>query len=88
MSPALLRKHNNGKDRKTIEPVGTEHLTDPATSQNLVGILKKIAFNMQPLNVVSSGDNKFLHQLKVEVANDMSLRALVDCEVSNNFVRR
>ena len=38
--------------------------------------------------VTASGNEVFLITLKLEVTQGMSLRALVDCGASNNFVRR
>ena len=68
--------------------VGTEHPTDPATSSEFAGLLTRIAPNTQSLCVTAFGSEVSLITLNLEVAKDMSLRALVDCGASNNFVRR
>ena len=61
--------------------------TDPATSSEFAVLLTKVAPNTQSLCVSASGNEVSLITLKPEVTQNMSLRALVDCGVSNNFVR-
>ena len=63
-----------------------EHPTDPATSSEFSGLLTKDAPNAQSLCVTASVNEVSLITLKLEVAKDMSLRALVDCGALNNFV--
>ena len=53
-----------------------------------VGLLTKVALNTQSLCVVASSNEVSLITLKLEVTQGMSLRALVDCGASNNFVQR
>ena len=50
--------------------------------------MTKVAPNTQSLCVAASGNEVSLITLKLEVTQSMSLRALVDCGASNNFVRR
>ena len=50
--------------------------------------MTKVAPNTQSLCVAARSDEVSLITLKIEVTKDMSLRALVDCGASNNFVRR
>ena len=50
--------------------------------------MTKVAPNTQSLCVSAPGDEVSLITLKLEVTNGLSLRALVDCGASNNFVRR
>ena len=50
--------------------------------------MTRVAPNTQILCVTACGNEVFLITTKLEVAKYMSLRALVDCEVSNNFVGR
>ena len=50
--------------------------------------MTKVAPNTQSLCVAASGNEVSLITLKLEVTQGMSLRALVDCGASNNFVRR
>ena len=50
--------------------------------------MTKVALDTQSLCVSAPGDEISLTTLKFEVTKDMSLRALVDCGASNNFVRR
>ena len=51
-------------------------------------LLTKVAPNKQSLCVVAPGDEVPLITLNIEVTTNVSLRALVDCGASNNFVRR
>ena len=89
MGPTLLRKRNNVTDsQKTVRSVGAEHPTDPATSSGFAGLLTKVAPKTQSLCVAASGNEVSLSTLILEVTQSMSLRALVDCGASNNFVRR
>ena len=48
----------------------------------------KVALDSQSLCVSALGDEATLITLNLEVTKDLSLRALVDSETSNNFVRR
>ena len=48
----------------------------------------KVAPESQSLCVSALGDEVPLITLNLEVTKDLSLRALVDCEASNNCVRR
>ena len=48
----------------------------------------KVAPDSQSLCVSALGDEVPLITLNLEVTKDMSIRALVDCGASNNFVRR
>ena len=50
--------------------------------------MAKVAPNTQSLCVAADGNEVTLITLKLEVTPNMSLRALVDCGASNNFVRR
>ena len=50
--------------------------------------MTKVAPNTQSLCVAASGIEVSFITLKLEVAKDMSLRALVDCGASNDFVLR
>ena len=50
--------------------------------------MTKVAPDTQSLCVSAPGDDVSLITLKLEATNDLSLRALVDCGASNNFVRR
>ena len=50
--------------------------------------MTKVAPDTQSLCVSAPGDEVSLITLKLEVTNGLSLRALVDCGASNNFVRR
>ena len=50
--------------------------------------MTKVAPDTQSLCVSAPGDDVSLITLKLEAKNDLSLRALVDCGASNNFVRR
>ena len=85
----LLRRHSNVVDhQKRSGSVGAERPTDPATSREFAGLLTKVAPNTQSLCVAARSDEVSLITLKIEVTKDMSLRALVDCGASNNFVRR
>ena len=87
--PTLLQKRNIVTDsQKRSGSVGAEHPTAPATSSELAGLLTRIALNTQSLCVTASGNEVCLITLKLEVAKNMSLRALVDCGTSNNFVQR
>ena len=89
MGLTLLRRHSNVVDHtKTVGSVGEERPTDPATSREFAGLLTKVAPNTQSLCVAARSDEVSLITLKIEVTKDMSLRALVDCGASNNFVRR
>ena len=54
---------------------------------NLQASLPRIAPNTQSLRVTASGNEVSLITSQLEVAKDMSLQALVDCGVSNNFVQ-
>ena len=65
-----------------------ERPTDPATSIEFANLLMKVAPESQSLCVSALGDEGYLITLKLEVTKDLSLRALVDSETSNNFVRR
>ena len=48
----------------------------------------KVAPDPQSLCVSALGDEVHLITLNLEVTKDLSLRALVGCGASNNFVRR
>ena len=48
----------------------------------------KVAPDSQSLYVSALGDEVPLITLNLEATKDLSLRALVDCVESNNFVRR
>ena len=48
----------------------------------------KVAPDSQALYVSALGDEVPLITLDLKVTEDLSLRALVDCGASNNFVRR
>ena len=74
--------------KKRSGSVGAERPTDTETSREFAGLLTKVAPNTQSLCVAARSDEVSLITLKTEVTKDMSLRALVDCEASNNFVRR
>ena len=50
--------------------------------------MTKVAPNTQALCVAAPGNENSLITLKLKVTNKLSLRALVDCGASNNFVRR
>ena len=78
----------NGQPKKRSGSVGAEHPTDPATSSEFAGLLTKVAPNTQSLCIAASGNEVSLIILKLEVTQGMSLRDLVDCGASNNFVRR
>ena len=93
-SPTLLRKRccENATPQRTTKKrsgsVGAKHPTDPATSSKFASHLKRIDRNTQSLCVTASGNEVSLNTSKLEVAKDMSLRSLVDCGASNNFVQR
>ena len=87
MCPTLLRRRNDVTDSQNRSgSVGAEHPTEPATSSEFAVLLTKVAPNTQSLCVAASG-NEVSSLPRVEIENDMSLRALVDCEASNNFVQ-
>ena len=50
--------------------------------------MTKVAPDTQSLCVSAPGDEVSLITLKLKVTNDLSLKALVDCGASNNFIRR
>ena len=50
--------------------------------------MTKVAPDTQSLCVSAPGDEVSLLTLKLKVTNDLSLKALVDCKASNNFIRR
>ena len=50
--------------------------------------MTKVAPNTQSLCVTAPGDEVTLITLQIEATEDLSLRALVDCGASNNFIRR
>ena len=50
--------------------------------------MTKVSPDTQSLCVSTPGDEVSLVTLKLQVTKDLSLRALVDCGASNNFVRR
>uniref|UniRef100_A0AAV1UIL9 CCHC-type domain-containing protein n=1 Tax=Peronospora matthiolae TaxID=2874970 RepID=A0AAV1UIL9_9STRA len=81
-------QQRDGPSNKRTGSVGAEHPTGPATSREFVGLLMKVAPNTQTLCVAALGNEISLITLKLEVTNELSLRALVDCGASNNFVRR
>ena len=68
--------------------VGAERSTDPATSREFSNLLTKVSPETQSLCVSAPGDEVSLITLTVEVTKELSLRALVECEGSSNFVRR
>ena len=74
--------------KKWTGSVGAERSTDPATSRAFANILTKVAPDKQSLRVFSPGDEVSLIKLTLEVTKTLSLRTLVDCGASNNFVRR
>ena len=87
--PTLLRSHNSVADRqKRSGSVGAERPTDPATSTELANLLIKVAPDSQSSCVSAFGDEVPLITLNLEVTKDFSIRALVDCGQSNNFVCR
>ena len=68
--------------------VEAERPTDPATSIEFANLLMKVAPATPSLCVSAPGDEVSLITLELKVTNDLSLRALIDCGASNNFVRR
>ena len=68
--------------------VGAEDTTDSTTSSDCADLLTRISPETQSLCVASSDNEVSLITLKLEVTKDMSLRALVGCGESNDFVRR
>ena len=50
--------------------------------------MTKVASNTQSLCVTAPGDEVTLITLQIEVTEGLSLRSLVDCGASNNFIRR
>ena len=50
--------------------------------------MTRVALNTQSFCVAADGNEVTLITLKLEVTPNMSLRALVDCGASNNFVLR
>ena len=64
-----------------------ERLTDPATSIEFANLLMKVAPDSQSLCFSALGDELPLITLNLEMKKGLSLRALVDCGPSNNFVR-
>ena len=50
--------------------------------------MTRVAPDTQSLFVSAPGDEGYLITLKLKVTNDLSLKALVDCGASNNFIRR
>ena len=84
--PTLLRHRNSVADRQ--KTVGAERPTDPATSIEFANLLTKVALYSQSLFGSAPGDEVPLITLSLELTKDLSLRALVDCGASNNFVRR
>ncbi|CAI5711096.1 unnamed protein product [Peronospora effusa] len=82
---------NTGSDDRPSAKKGqrrAERPTDPATSREFAGLLTEVAPNTQSLCVAAPSDEVSLITLKIEVTKNMSLRALIDCGASNNFVRR
>ena len=71
-----------------VGSVGAESPTDRATSREFANLLTKVSPDTQSLCVSAPGDEVTLITLKLEATNDFSLRALVGCGPSNNFVRR
>ena len=89
MGPTLLQNRNNVTDsQKRTGSLGAEHPTDPATSSEFAGLLTRVDANTQSLCVAVDGDEVTPITLKLEVMPNVSLRALVDCGVPNNFVQR
>ena len=88
MGPTLLRKRNITDSQKWSGSVGAEHPTATATSNEFEGLLTKVAPNTQSLCITAPFNEGSLITSKLEVAKDVSLRALVDCGASTNFVRR
>ena len=85
----MLPSHNSVADRqKWSGSVGAECPNDPATSIEFANLLMKVAPDSQSLCASALGDEGYLITLNLEVTKDLSLRALVDCGASNNFVRR
>ena len=68
--------------------VEAECPTDPATSREFVNLLTMVASVTKYLRVFAPNDEASLISLTLEVTKDLSLRAIVDCGASNNFVRR
>ena len=87
-SDAVAKTHNVTDCQKWVGSVGAEQPTDPAASREFACLLTRIALSTQSLCVTASGNEVSLITLKLEVAKVMSLRALVDCGASNNFVQR
>ena len=65
-----------------------ERPTDSATSREFANLLTKVSPDTQSLCVSAPDDEVSLITLTLEVTKDLSIRALVDCGASNNFVRR
>ena len=89
VGPTLSRKRKIVADsQKWSRSYGAEHPTAPATSSKFASLSKMFSPNTQSLCVTASGNEVFLITLKLKVAKDMSLHALVDGGASNNFVQR
>ena len=88
MGPTRLRRRNTVMDsQKWSGLYGTEHHSTPVTSSKFAGLLTGITPSTQSLCLTASCYEVYLITLKLEVENYMSLRALVDCGASNNFMR-
>ena len=65
-----------------------ERSTCSATAREFAKLLTKVAPDTQSLHVSAPNEEVSRINLTLKVTNDLSLRALVDCGASNEFVRR
>ena len=88
----LVQHRNTETAKRTINKwswsVGAEIPNDPATSREFANFMTKVALDTKSLCVYAFGDEVSLIILTSEVTKDLSLRALVDCGASSNFVCR
>ena len=85
---AILQSKQQGEPPKMDGSVRAGRPTYPENSRECTNLLTKVAQNTQSLCVSAPGDEVSLITLKLKVAKDFLLRALVDCGASNNFVLR
>ena len=77
-----------GNSNRQAAKKGPSRGYDAVAKTQHKSLFTRITPDTQSFCVTASGNEVSLITLKLEVAKDMSLRALVDCGASNNFVRR
>ena len=87
-SDAVAKSQQCRGPSKKVGVSGGGRPTDSATSIEFANLLMKVSPDSQSLCVSALGDEVPLIILNLEVTKDLSLCALVDCEASDNFVRR